>query len=48
LFKGPVWCIIEKSIEEFDMKFPKPTVDLAGFTRRDHAAVQEQLQITRS
>ena len=35
--------IVVESLEELDMAFPKPTVDLADIARRYHAAVQEQL-----
>ena len=35
--------IVVESLEELDMAFPKPTVDLVDIARRYHAAVQEQL-----
>ena len=38
--------IVVESLEELDMAFPKPTVDLADIARRYHAAVQEQLSHT--
>ena len=38
--------IVVESLEELDMAFPNPTVDLADIARRYHAAVQEQLSHT--
>jgi hypothetical protein len=34
--------IIIKSLENLDMKSPKPTVDLAEIARKDHVAAEEQ------